>query len=102
MTAGDAVCLKCLIGGTPEIKVSWFKADGKLRSSAACKIEFTRGIASLKLSKAAKTDAGEYTIKAENSIGSASSSCRLTVQGETSITKSLFPFNSFTMYFCQS
>uniref|UniRef100_A0A3B3Q791 Uncharacterized protein n=1 Tax=Paramormyrops kingsleyae TaxID=1676925 RepID=A0A3B3Q791_9TELE len=88
VTTGDAVCLKCHIGGTHEIKVSWFKADGKLRSSAACKIEFTRGIASLKLSKAVQTDADEYTCKAENSIGSASSSCRLTVQGETSIINS--------------
>uniref|UniRef100_A0A674NGH1 Ig-like domain-containing protein n=1 Tax=Takifugu rubripes TaxID=31033 RepID=A0A674NGH1_TAKRU len=63
VTAGDAVCLKCKVAGTPEIKVSWFKADGKL-------------------SKATKTDIGEYTCKAENSIGSASSSCRLSVQGK--------------------
>uniref|UniRef100_A0A8C9V3G3 Ig-like domain-containing protein n=1 Tax=Scleropages formosus TaxID=113540 RepID=A0A8C9V3G3_SCLFO len=81
VTVGDAVCLKCQIGGTPEIKVSWFKVDGKVRSSAACKIEFSRGIACLKLSKVCKSDIGEYTCKAENRIGSASSSCRLTVQG---------------------
>ncbi|KPP72549.1 titin-like, partial [Scleropages formosus] len=80
VTVGDAVCLKCQIGGTPEIKVSWFKADGKVRSSAACKMEFSRGIACLKLSKVCKSDIGEYTCKAENRIGSASSSCRLTVQ----------------------
>ncbi|KAG9340908.1 hypothetical protein JZ751_020101, partial [Albula glossodonta] len=80
VTAGDAVCLKCQVGGTPEIKVSWFKADGKIRSTGTCKMEFMKGVACLKLSKATKTDTGEYTCKAENSIGSASTSCRMVVQ----------------------
>uniref|UniRef100_A0A668VHV1 Ig-like domain-containing protein n=1 Tax=Oreochromis aureus TaxID=47969 RepID=A0A668VHV1_OREAU len=79
VTAGDAVCLKCQVAGTPEIKVSWFKADGKVRSSPTCKLEYTKGVACLKLSKATKSDIGEYTCKAENRIGSASSSCRLNV-----------------------
>uniref|UniRef100_A0A3P9CR09 Uncharacterized protein n=1 Tax=Maylandia zebra TaxID=106582 RepID=A0A3P9CR09_9CICH len=70
VTAGDAVCLKCQVAGTPEIKVSWFKADGKVRSSPTCKLEYTKGVACLKLSKATKSDIGEYTCKAENRIGS--------------------------------
>lgn len=82
VTAGDAVCLKCQLAGTPEIKVSWFKADGKVRSSPTCKLEYNKGVACLKLSKAGKSDVGEYTCKAENSIGSASSTCRINVQGE--------------------
>lgn len=82
VTAGDAVCLKCKVAGTPEIKVSWFKADGKVRSSPTCRLEYTKGVACLKLSKASKADIGEYTCKAENRIGSASSSCRLNVLGE--------------------
>uniref|UniRef100_A0A3P8NZZ3 Uncharacterized protein n=1 Tax=Astatotilapia calliptera TaxID=8154 RepID=A0A3P8NZZ3_ASTCA len=44
VTAGDAVCLKCQVAGTPEIKVSWFKADGKVRSSPTCKLEYTKGV----------------------------------------------------------
>ncbi|KAF7709182.1 hypothetical protein HF521_016032 [Silurus meridionalis] len=80
VTAGDAVCLKCQIGGTPDIKVSWFKGDGKVRSSPTCRIEYSKGVACLKLAKATKADIGEYSCKAENNIGSASSSCHLTVQ----------------------
>uniref|UniRef100_A0A673JCP6 Uncharacterized protein n=1 Tax=Sinocyclocheilus rhinocerous TaxID=307959 RepID=A0A673JCP6_9TELE len=83
VTAGDAVCLKCQIGGTPEIKVSWFKADGKVRSSPTCKMEFFKGTACLKLAKVAKSDIGEYTCKAENSIGSASSSFDLPLKPVT-------------------
>lgn len=82
VSAGDAVCLKCQIGGTPDIKVSWFKEDGKVRSSPTCRIEYSKGVAYLKLEKASKAEIGEYTCKAENSIGSASTSCRLTVQGD--------------------
>lgn len=82
VTAGDAVCLKCKVAGTPEIKVSWFKADGKVRSSPTCRLEYTKGVACLKLSKATKADIGEYTCKAENRIGPASSSCKLNVLGE--------------------
>lgn len=81
VTSGDAVCLKCQVAGTPEIAVSWFKADGKVRSSATCKLEFSKGVACLKLSKATKADIGEYTCKAENKIGSSSTSCKLNVVG---------------------
>lgn len=88
VTAGDAVCLKCQVGGTPEIKVSWFKADGKVRSSPNCKLEYSKGTACLKLSKATKADIGEYTCKAENRIGSASSTCRLNVLGDHLISSS--------------
>nr|XP_019960350.1 PREDICTED: titin-like [Paralichthys olivaceus] len=80
VTAGDAVCLKCQVAGTPDIKVSWFKADGKVRSSPTCKLEYSKGVACLKLSKATKADIGEYSCKAENRIGSSSSTCRLSVQ----------------------
>lgn len=82
VTVGDAVCLKCQVAGTPEIKVSWFKADGKVRSSPTCRLEYSKGVACLKLSKATKADIGEYTCKAENRIGSASSNCRLDVLGK--------------------
>uniref|UniRef100_A0A3P9HH04 Ig-like domain-containing protein n=1 Tax=Oryzias latipes TaxID=8090 RepID=A0A3P9HH04_ORYLA len=89
VTAGDAVCLKCQVAGTPEIKVSWFKADGKVRSSPTCKLEYSKGVACLKLSKATKADVGEYTCKAENKIGSASSTCRLNAKTPPSFPKKI-------------
>lgn len=86
VTSGDPVCLKCRIGGTPDISVSWFKADGKLRATNTCQMAFSNGIATLILSKPSKVDTGEYTCKAENRIGSASNSCRLSVEGDACLS----------------
>lgn len=79
---GDAVCLRCHIGGTPDITVSWFKSDGKQRETSNCKMDYSNGIATLKISKATKVEDGEYTCKAENRIGTSSSRCRLVVKGD--------------------
>lgn len=104
VTAGDAVCLKCQVAGTPDIKVTWYKADGKVRSSPTCKLEYTKGVACLKLSKATKADIGEYTCKAENRIGSASSTCKLNVLGEhqSSVSSSSKIFSSLISAFHHS
>uniref|UniRef100_A0A3Q2FHW9 Ig-like domain-containing protein n=1 Tax=Cyprinodon variegatus TaxID=28743 RepID=A0A3Q2FHW9_CYPVA len=83
VTVGDAVTLKCSITGTPDISVAWFKAGEKLRKSPTCSMDFSDGIATLKLLKAAKSDEGEYSCQAENRAGSASASCTVTVRGDT-------------------
>lgn len=79
---GDELLLRCHIDGTPEISVTWFKAGGKLRESDLCSLDFTTGVATLKLSKTTKFDRGEYICKAENHIGSASASCHVIVKGD--------------------
>uniref|UniRef100_A0A8C3DH61 Uncharacterized protein n=1 Tax=Corvus moneduloides TaxID=1196302 RepID=A0A8C3DH61_CORMO len=60
---GEPLTLKCQIGGSPEIKVSWYKDDTKLRSTQDSNI-------------------GEYVCKAENSIGFATSTALLVVKGD--------------------
>ncbi len=82
VTAGDVVMLKCRIAGTPDISVTWFKADGKLRKSNTCLMDFTNGVATLKLIKTTKFDHSEYICKAENRVGSASASCNVMVKGD--------------------
>ncbi|XP_067458816.1 contactin-5-like [Thunnus thynnus] len=82
VTMGDAVTLQCHITGTPDITVTWFKADGKLRKSNTCSMDFANGVATLKLIKTTKFDHGEYICKAENRVGSASANCNVTVKGD--------------------
>lgn len=79
---GDPVTLKCCIAGTPDISVTWFKGDGKLRCSSTCSMDFVNGVAILTLNKTSKSDHSEYTCKAENRVGSASASCHVTVKGD--------------------
>lgn len=88
---GDAVTLKYHIAGSPDISVAWFKAGGKLRKSPICSMDFSNGIATLKLIKTTKSDEGEYTCKAENRAGSDSASCSVRVKGDSRILYFFFP-----------
>uniref|UniRef100_A0A0S7EQR1 TITIN n=1 Tax=Poeciliopsis prolifica TaxID=188132 RepID=A0A0S7EQR1_9TELE len=89
VTMGDAVTLKCSIAGSPDISVAWFKAGGKLRKSPLCAMDFSNGIATLNLVKTTKSDDGEYTCKAENRVGSAAATCRVTVKEPVCFIKKL-------------
>uniref|UniRef100_A0A8C2ZMT1 Ig-like domain-containing protein n=1 Tax=Cyclopterus lumpus TaxID=8103 RepID=A0A8C2ZMT1_CYCLU len=100
VTTGDGVCLKCQVAGTPEIKVSWFKADGKCRVAGSSPVEvswlkdgeplrpgdefsmlYDDNTAVLEISRGEKRHSGEYTCVANNSVGSASCRAKLTLQG---------------------
>lgn len=87
---GEAVTLECRIAGTPVISVAWFKEDGKLRKSNSCSMDFADGVATLQLFKSTKSDHGEYICKAENRVGSASTSYSVTVKGDAHVHYFIF------------
>lgn len=78
---GDPLTLRCCIGGAANA-VTWFKAGEQLRRSNTCSVDYVDGVATLKLMKTSTFDCGEYTCRAENRLGWASTSCDVIVKGD--------------------
>lgn len=80
---GESTRYECKIGGSPEIKVLWYKDETEIQESSKFRMSFVDSVAVLEMHGLGVEDSGDYTCEARNAAGSASSSTSLKVKGET-------------------
>uniref|UniRef100_A0A7N5KC64 Ig-like domain-containing protein n=1 Tax=Ailuropoda melanoleuca TaxID=9646 RepID=A0A7N5KC64_AILME len=71
--------LDCRVAGSLPMRVSWFKDGREIAASDKYRIAFVEGTASLEISRVDMNDAGNFTCRATNSVGSKDSSGALIV-----------------------
>uniref|UniRef100_A0A672FT95 Immunoglobulin like and fibronectin type III domain containing 1, tandem duplicate 1 n=1 Tax=Salarias fasciatus TaxID=181472 RepID=A0A672FT95_SALFA len=84
--------MSCAIKGDPTPHVTWLRNNISLNTNTNYFISNTCGVCSLLILTVGPKDTGEYKIVAENSLGRAECSTKLTVRGESSTS---FPLTSF-------
>jgi len=77
---GEALNLNCSVKGDPEPNITWSKNGELLSSSDILDLKYRNGKAILSINEVYPEDEGTYTCKAQNSLGSVETTCRLTVQ----------------------
>lgn len=78
---GSTCRLDCRIAGSLPMRVAWFKDGRELASGDKYRAAFVEGTASLEIHGVDLSDAGTFTCRATNSVGSKDSSGALVVQG---------------------
>ena len=81
---------ECKIGGSPEIRVLWYKDETEIQESSKFRMSFLDSVAVLEAYHLSVEDSGDYTCEARNAAGSASSSTSLKVKGQISLFLRVF------------
>lgn len=82
MKQDESTRYECKIGGSPEIKVLWYKDESEIQESSKFRMSFIDSVAVLEMNNLSVEDSGDYTCEARNAAGSVSSSTALKVKGQ--------------------
>lgn len=83
VTTGNPFALECVVTGTPELSVKWFKDGRELSADSKHHITFINKVASVKIPCAEMSDKGLYSFEVKNSVGKSSCSVSVHVSGES-------------------
>ncbi|CAF1178754.1 unnamed protein product [Adineta ricciae] len=89
ITEGEDLDVSCSIAGVPEPTIRWTKDNADIREDHRVDIYSDRGAHHLEISEVLTSDAGQYTIYAENSLGKISAECQIEVLENTDKVKRL-------------
>lgn len=79
---GDDIKLVCIVTGSPELIIEWFKDDKKIETATdrRLKFHFRDGVGNLVIKKSSSEDQGMYKCIVRNDYGTARSSANVVVQ----------------------
>lgn len=77
---GESLTLTTHVTGDPDPQIQWIKNNKQLSSSEVVDLKYKNGIAKLTINEVYPEDEGEYICKATNVMGTAETTCRLTVK----------------------
>uniref|UniRef100_A0A3Q1FDJ4 Immunoglobulin like and fibronectin type III domain containing 1, tandem duplicate 1 n=1 Tax=Acanthochromis polyacanthus TaxID=80966 RepID=A0A3Q1FDJ4_9TELE len=92
--------MSCAVKGDPTPSMTWLRNNISLNTNTNYFISNTCGVCSLLILRVGPKDTGEYKIVAENSMGRAECSTKLTVRGK-SLTQNICSFNMLYSIFCR-
>ncbi|GFU43530.1 titin [Trichonephila clavipes] len=78
----DSVQFDCVIEGTPQPNIRWFKDHNMIAASEDYQMSYSKGVAILCIPEAYPEDSGKYTCTATNIAGCKTASAYLSVQPE--------------------
>ncbi|XP_015183294.1 PREDICTED: twitchin isoform X5 [Polistes dominula] len=77
---GEQLELTVKVDGDPEPQITWLKNGKTVNSSEVVDLKYKAGSATLTINEVFPEDEGEYSCKATNSLGTSTTSCKLTVK----------------------
>lgn len=81
---GIGVKFLCVVSGRPTPKITWYKENSEIDlNDSHYTIAYDTGVCTLEIVSCHINDAGTYSCKAENELGSDITSCNLIVEGNT-------------------
>ena len=78
-TSGEEVVIECVIVGKPEPEVIWYRNNMPIKESQSVQLLFQGDTCKLILVNCKEQQAGEYKVRAINSLGECRSTCRLKI-----------------------
>lgn len=84
---GEAVRMDAVITGKPQPRIRWQRNGQDLVSGGGVKILSKDGVYSVVIDRVTQSDDAEYSVRAENEVGSAQTSANICVQGKNPILK---------------